>query len=195
MYFQKKVRRFATAVPGNTSLAPIFVQPPKRKGGQPSLPFDRTCVSSPGCLGLLRDLRKRCLVVHREIGEHLAVDVDRRLLEAIHERAVRKAKLAHRGVDARDPQRAELAFSRSPVAILVLPRLHHRFLRDAIDVVAPAAVALGLLDHLLVPRAGGHATFDSWHGALPTRRAALPRPTPGSSCRRRACRASAACSS
>ena len=29
--------------------------------------------------GLLRDLRKRCLVVHGEIGQDLAVDIDRSL--------------------------------------------------------------------------------------------------------------------
>ena len=52
------------------------------------------------------------------------------------------------------------------VAVGVLPRLHHRLLGDAEDVLAAAAEALGLREDLLVPGARGYATFDSWHGAL-----------------------------
>src|SRR5262249_22626979 len=67
-----------------------------------------------------------------------------------------------------DPQRPEFTLFRAPVAVLVLARLHHRFLGDAIDVAAPAAIALRLNENLLVPRLGGHSTFDSWHGRAPS---------------------------
>ena len=50
------------------------------------------------------------------------------------------------------------------VAVGVLPRLHHRLLGDAVDVLAAAAEALGLLEDLLVARARRDSTFDSWHG-------------------------------
>src|SRR6185295_11333446 len=49
------------------------------------------------------------------------------------------------------------------VAILVLARLHHRFLGDAVDIAAAAAITLRLVEDLLVPRLGGDASFDSWH--------------------------------
>ena len=52
-------------------------------------------------------LRERRLVEHREVGQHLAVDLDVGALQPGHECAVAHAELAHRGVDARDPQRAD----------------------------------------------------------------------------------------
>src|SRR5581483_10279521 len=115
-------------------------------------------------LRLARELRERGLVGDREVGEDLAVDVDRGLLQAVHERGVREAVLAHGGVDARDPQRTELALSLAAVAVGVLPRLHHRFLGDGEDVAAPAAEALGLVEDLLVLGLRGDAAFYSGHG-------------------------------
>src|SRR5690606_29792269 len=70
------------------------------------------------------------------------------------------------GVDARDPQRAEHPLLLAAVAIGVLPRLHHRLLGDAVDVLAAAAEPLRLLQDLLVARARRDATLDSRHGAL-----------------------------
>src|SRR5688572_11970336 len=116
-------------------------------------------------LDLVRDARERGLVEHREVGEHLAVDLDLRLLQARHERAVGEAELAHRGIDARDPERPERALAVAAVAVGVLPRLHHRFLGDAVDVAPAAAEALGLGEDLLVARARRYSTLDSWHGA------------------------------
>src|SRR4051812_10376328 len=117
-------------------------------------------------LDLPCDLGERRLVHHREIGEDLAVDVDLRALQPGHERAVGHAELAHRGVDARDPQRAEGALLLAAVAVGVLPRLHHRLLGDAVDVLAAAAEPLRLLEDLLVARARRYSTLDPWHGAL-----------------------------
>jgi hypothetical protein len=94
----------------------------------------------------------------------------------VHERAVGHAELAHGGVDAGDPQRAELALALAAVAVGVLPRLHHRLLGDAVDVLAAAAETLGLLEDLLVARACGYAAFDSGHGALLRRTAAWREP-------------------
>src|SRR5438132_1011828 len=103
--------------------------------------------------GLLDDAAERRLVEDREIGEDLAIDVDRRLLQARHELAVRDSRVARPGVDARDPEGAELALLVAAVAVGVLPRLHHRLLGDAIDVLAPAAEPLGLVEDFLVARA------------------------------------------
>src|SRR5260221_6992585 len=114
---------------------------------------------------LPRDLGERRLIHHREVGEHLAVDVDLRALQAGHEGAVGHAELAHGGVDARDPQRAESALPLAAVAVRVLPRLHHRLLGDAEHVLPAAAEPLRLLEDLLVARARCYSTFYSWHGA------------------------------
>src|SRR5205823_4230299 len=67
----------------------------------------------------------------------------------------------------RDPQSAELALLVAAVSVLVLTRLHHRFLGNAIDVAAAAAITLREGKDLLVPRLGGHPTLDSWHGSAP----------------------------
>src|SRR5687767_2998271 len=118
------------------------------------------------CLHLRRDLVEGRLVHHREVGQHFAVDLDVGALEARHEHAVAHAQLAHRGVDARDPQRAEGALLVAAVAVGVLPRLHYRLLGDAVDVLATAPESLGLLEDLLVARARRYSALDSWHGAL-----------------------------
>src|SRR5947207_15246009 len=117
-------------------------------------------------LDLPRDLGERRLVHHREIGKDLAVDVDVRLAQPGHEHAVGHAEFAHRGVDARDPERSERALLLATIAVSVLPRLHHRLLGDAEDVLPAAAEPLRLLEDLLVARARRYPTLDSWHGAL-----------------------------
>src|SRR6185436_12251073 len=129
---------------------------------------DKDYLMREACFDLARDRGERGLVAHGEVGEHLAVDVDLRLLQPRHEARVVHAELAHRGVDARDPQRADHPLLVAAVAVGVLPRLHHRLLGDAIDVAAAAAEALRLLEDLLVARARRDASFYAWHGALLT---------------------------
>ena len=73
------------------------------------------------------------LVVHRDVGEDLAIDLDLGEREPVHQAAVRQPVRARRGVDARDPQRAELALAHAAVAERVLPRLDDGLLRGAED--------------------------------------------------------------
>src|SRR5437879_2015361 len=108
---------------------------------------------------LARDLREGRLVHHRQVRQHLPVDLDVRALQARHEAAVGHAQLAHRSVDARDPERAERALLVAPVAVGILAGLHHRLLGDAVDVAAAAAEALCLLEDLLVARARRYASL------------------------------------
>src|SRR5712664_1259084 len=115
---------------------------------------------------LAGDFCESRLVEHRQVREHLAFDLDIGALQARHERAVGHSELAHRRVDAGDPQRAERALLLPAVAVGVLPGLHHRLLGDPVDVASAAAESPGLLDDLLVARARRYSTFDSWHGAL-----------------------------
>src|SRR4029079_17935003 len=103
---------------------------------------------------------------HRQVGQHLAIDLDLGFLQAGHEGAVAHAQLPDGGVDAGDPERADHALLVAAVAVGVLPRLHHRFLGDAVDVAPTAAETLVFLENLLVARARRYSAFDSWHGAL-----------------------------
>src|SRR5690606_10095747 len=96
--------------------------------------------------------------------EHLAVDLDVGAPQARHERAVAHAQLAHRRVDARDPERAEFALFLPAVTVGVLPGLHDRLLGDAIDAAPAAAESLRLLQDLLVARACSRASLGSRHG-------------------------------
>src|SRR5688572_2128959 len=62
-------------------------------------------------LGLLGDLAERSDVVHRDVRQRLAVQLDAGLQQAVHEAAVAQAVHAGGGVDAHDPQRTELALA------------------------------------------------------------------------------------
>src|SRR5579875_4103003 len=128
------------------------------------------------CLRLLRDDAECSGVVHREVRKHLAVDREARLLDAANEPAVREAVQARRGVDARDPERPELAFLRPPVAIGVLAGLDHRLLRRAVDLAPGVVVALRLRQNFLVTAPRRHATLDSCHEILLERRPLSNRP-------------------
>jgi hypothetical protein len=68
-----------------------------------------------------------------------------------------------RGVDAGDPEAAELALALTTVTVGVLTGLHHRLLGDAIDVLAATAVTLGQGENFLVTRVRRYTTFDSGH--------------------------------
>ncbi len=65
-------------------------------------------------------------VVHRDLGEHLAIDLDPGRLEPVHEGVVRDAVLPRRRVDARDPEPAHVALALLAIAVRVGERVHHR---------------------------------------------------------------------
>src|SRR3954469_17966348 len=84
-------------------------------------------------------------VADGDVGQHLAVELDLRELQAVHELAVRQALLARGGVDALDPQAAELALAVLAVAVRVGARLEQLLLGALVARVLLAAVALGPL--------------------------------------------------
>src|SRR5690606_39743792 len=96
------------------------------------------------------------------------------LVQPGDERAVVHSMLAHRRVDAGDPQRTEHAFPVAAIAVRILARLHHRLLGDAIDVAAAATVTACGGKDFLVARARRYSTLYSGHLALLTRMAATP---------------------
>src|SRR5207302_5774495 len=96
--------------------------------------------------------------------EHLAVDLDSGLAQAVDDAAVGEPVQARRGVDARDPQGAELTLVLPPVAVGVLACLDDGLLGRAIDLAPGVVVALRLAENFLVTASGRHATLHSCHG-------------------------------
>src|SRR5712691_1323552 len=118
-------------------------------------------------LGLLDDRLEGGRLADGEIGQHLAVDRDPGLGDAGDEPAVGQAEIAHRRVEALDPQRPEGALAPLAVAERVLVGLLHRLLGDPDGVLAPAVIALGGFEDLLVLGVRGDAPFDPGHGSTP----------------------------
>ena len=81
------------------------------------------------CLG--HDRLKRRVVARREIGEHFAVELDARQLQAVDELRIGQPGFARAGIDALNPQRAKIALLVAPVAIGVLQPLLDLFDGDA----------------------------------------------------------------
>src|ERR1700687_4392114 len=117
--------------------------------------------------GLADDGLERSRLGDGEVGQHLAVDHDAGLAQAGDEAAVVQPERAHRRIEPLDPQSAEGALLSLAVAEGILARLLHRLLGDADGVLAPAAIALGGLEHFLVLRMGCDAAFDACHGRSP----------------------------
>src|SRR6185437_15255782 len=93
---------------------------------------------------LVRDGAECGGIVHREVRQHLAVDREACLLDTADETAVGQAVRARGRIDARNPERAELALLRSAVPICVLARLDDGLLGRAIDLAPGVVVALRL---------------------------------------------------
>src|ERR1700733_4161619 len=119
-------------------------------------------------LGFLCDGGKRRHVMHREVREDFAVNGETRLAQAVDQRAVAHAAQTRGGVDAGDPQGAELALLLAAAAIGVLTGLDDRLLGGAEDLAPGIEIALGFLEDFLVPPTRDDTTFNSCHGFLLT---------------------------
>src|SRR4051794_8789736 len=112
---------------------------------------------------------ERLGVADGDVREDLAVEFDAGELEAVHELAVAHAVLARGGVDARDPEAAEVALAVAAVAVRVGVRLHDRFLGALVVAVRLAAEALGALERRAALLAGVDGALDAGHRPLPPR--------------------------
>jgi len=70
--------------------------------------------------GKLCDLSKSRGIVDGEVSEHLTIQLDTGLSEAIHKPAVRKAMHSGAGVNPGDPERAEMTLSHTAVSVSIL---------------------------------------------------------------------------
>src|SRR3954466_10736756 len=107
----------------------------------------RAVLGSRRLPGALRKTSEGLGVANGDVGQHLAVELDLRELQTVHELAVGKAFLARGGVDALDPQAAELALAVLAVAVGVGARLEELLLCALVARVLLAAVALGPLQN------------------------------------------------
>src|SRR3546814_2434457 len=110
----------------------------------------KTSLRRERALCLFRQRGKAGRVVHGDVRQHLAVEGDAGLHQAVHEAAVADAVGAGRRVDAGDPQRTEIALLLLAADVGVLQRLRDRLLGDAEDLATGVVIALGLLENLLV---------------------------------------------
>src|SRR5687767_11524487 len=99
-----------------------------------------------GLPGFLGKPSERLGVADGDVREHLAVELDAGLLEAVHELAVAHALLAGGGVDADDPQAPEVALLVAAVAVRVGVRLEQGLLGPLVAGVRLPPEALGALE-------------------------------------------------
>src|SRR4029453_17499038 len=99
--------------------------------------------------------------------ERLPVELDPGALQAVHELVVGEAVRAGRGVDAHDPERAEVPLLVAPVAVRVDERVLDLLLRVAVVRALAAVVPLRLLEHLAALLARGDRSLDTRHYLTP----------------------------
>src|SRR5574343_139854 len=119
-------------------------------------------------LDLVHDAAEGSLVVHCEVGQHLAVDLDGSLLQAVGELAVCQAQFTCSGVDTGNPQLAEHALLVAAVTVGVLPSLHYRLFGDTEDITAATTETLGKGGNFLVTGTGRYTPFDARHVCTPS---------------------------
>src|SRR3954466_14747695 len=111
----------------------------------------------PGCLG---ESAERLRVAHGDVGQDLAVELDSGQLEPVHELRVAHAVQAGGGVDAGDPQAAEVALAVAAVTVRVGLGLEQGLLRALVVVVRLAAEALRLREDFAPLLAGVYGALD-----------------------------------
>src|SRR2546428_420831 len=90
-----------------------------------------------------------------------------RAAQSVHEAAVRELVQPRGGVDADDPEAAEVALLAAAVPVGVLLRPLDRLLRRLPELGAPAEVPLGELHHLVLALQARNVAFDAGHAWAP----------------------------
>src|SRR5437016_1892007 len=126
-------------------------------------PSESATKAGPSALRLLGDRPEGLRIADRQVCEHLAVELDVRLLQAGDELVVREPVRPRSRVDPHDPETAE-----GPLLVLAIPvrvgqRVVDLLLGVAIRGLLEAPVPLGLLQDLapLLPRRD--RALDAWH--------------------------------
>src|SRR5436305_6374285 len=111
--------------------------------------------------GALGDRGKSRRVGEGDVGQHLAVELHLGLLQAGDEPRVRHARHASGGVDAGDPQRAEVATADAAPARGLHQRALNRLDGALVAVVPAAAEPAGELEHAVAAAACLETSLDA----------------------------------
>ena len=111
-------------------------------------PKDQLCLQSLLCC--VAQLCEVCSVVDRDLGEHLAVDVDAALLQTIDQLAVAHAVLSCCSVDSGNPQSSVLSLLHLSSNICGSERSHNCRISCSEVLALLAVETLSLLQYLLM---------------------------------------------
>src|SRR5262245_29787291 len=120
--------------------------------------------------GLFRELREAGGVAYRDVGQHLAIELNSRGFQAVDELAVADAVQTRGGPDTLDPQAAVLALLGAAVAERIAICAICRFLRGLVELALCEEEAFRPLEVLLAPCPAFCAAFYACHGFAPLRR-------------------------
>src|SRR2546423_6154338 len=119
-----------------------------------------------GLLDASGDFAKRRRLVDREVGEHLAIEVDVGEFQAVHELAVAQSIGARRRADANDPERAELALLELAAREGEIQRALDLLFRMAIELALGAAIAASQFQNVFTFLQSLVSAFYAWHQSL-----------------------------
>jgi hypothetical protein len=128
-----------------------------------TVPGQRFGLSRVGCFRLLCQGGKRFFLVHSQISQNPAINLDVLLFQAIDHTAVRQATLAGCSVDTLNPQGSEHSLLNFAVAVCVLTGLGDRLLGNAEDAGTRTVITLGGLKDFFMTSTCNDAAFYSWH--------------------------------
>src|SRR5512136_941138 len=97
------------------------------------------------------------------VCQHLAVDFDVGLFQAMHELGVGDSTGSGGGIDAQYPDAAHVTLALSSVTIRVAQGLEHGFMCAAIEAVLTGAVPFGQPQYLVMAASGDYSTLGSRH--------------------------------
>ena len=118
-------------------------------------------------LGDFNELRKAGGIVHSQVSEHLAVDFDVLLLQAVDERRIAHAVQAGSSVDTGDPQAAEIALAEFTSDERVTQAAGNLFFRGAVLLGFRSPVAFRQLHNLAATLMGVKGPLNACHVCFP----------------------------
>src|ERR1700761_8371632 len=121
------------------------------------------CCGVESCLGLADEGGEAGGVVHCDVGENLAVEVDIRLLEAVDELRVADAVDLGGGIDTHDPERAVLTLLLLAAAVGELESALDGFLRCLVELRFGKEITAGALEDLFAAVVAFCSTFYAGH--------------------------------
>ena len=126
------------------------------------LPFGLKSFLQRG-LCLLDQLGEAGGIADRQISQNLAVELDARLFEAVHEAGVVDVVELAGGRNTGDPKPSEITLFELSARIRIGQRLHDRLIGDAVVGALSAPVALGHLERLFSSLSRHQRAFNTCH--------------------------------